>query len=77
MKQNYQKAAELWKKACDGRDTYGCYNLGILYEEGKGLRQDYAMAKEYYGKACDLGDQIGCDEYKRLNNRINYNNLSR
>ena len=69
VKQNYQKAAELWKKACDGGNPSACGALGILYEEGKGLRQDYAIAKEYFGKACDLGDQLGCDEYKRLNNR--------
>ncbi|MDD7514949.1 MAG: sel1 repeat family protein, partial [Campylobacter lanienae] len=61
--------AELYQKACDAGDPYGCVLLGILYEVGEGVRQDYAMAKEYYGKACDLGDQLGCDEYKRLNNR--------
>ncbi|MDY5520204.1 tetratricopeptide repeat protein [Campylobacter lanienae] len=67
--QNYQKAAELWKKACDGGNPSACGALGTLYEGGKGLRQDYAIAKEYFGKACDLGNQLGCDGYKRLNNR--------
>ncbi len=45
-----------------------CYNLGVFYLKGKGVRQNYFEAKEYYGKACDLGLQIGCDDYKRLNN---------
>ena len=69
VKQNYQKAAELYQKSCDGGNPVGCGFLGILYEGGYGVRQNYAIAKEYYGKACDLGNQLGCDEYKRLNNR--------
>ena len=66
-KRDYQKAAKLFQKTCDGGDAKGCYNLGVLYENGQGLRQDKSYAKEYFGKACDLGDQLGCDDYKKLN----------
>ena len=69
VKQNYQKAAQLYQKSCDGWDSEGCYNLGVLYENGYGVKKDNAIAKKYYGKACDLGLQKGCDEYTRLNNR--------
>lgn len=69
VKQNSQKAVELYQKACDGRISGSCAILGALYADGKDVRQDYAMAKKYYGKACDLGLQAGCDQYKRLNNR--------
>ncbi|WP_236848418.1 tetratricopeptide repeat protein [Campylobacter lanienae] len=44
VKQNYQKAAELSKKACDGRNPYGCGILGALYAEGKGVKQNYQKA---------------------------------
>ena len=67
VEKDFIKAAQLFKKACDGGNMHGCGFLGFMYEKGDGVRQDIYMAKEYYGKACDLGDQDGCDEYKRLN----------
>ncbi len=67
VRQDYHKAAELYKKACDMKYGRACNELGLLYGVGKGVRQNYSIAKEYYGKACDLGDQIGCDSYKAIN----------
>ena len=64
---DYQKAAKLYQKACDGGVAVGCYILGVLYDNGQGLRQDKSRAKEYYGKACDLGEQMGCEAYMMLN----------
>lgn len=64
---DYKKSKEFYTKACDSEYTVGCYNLGSLYNEGKGVRQDKKQAKEYFGKACDLGYQKGCDEHKKLN----------
>ena len=57
------------KKACDGGNIDGCYNLGILYEEGKGVRQSSSKAKGFYGKACDGGDANGCAYYADLNKK--------
>ena len=31
-------------------------NLGVLYENGRGVPQDYAKAREWYEKAADKGD---------------------
>ena len=67
VRQDYHKAAELYKKACDMKDAMACNNLGALYGEGLGVKQNLTIAKQYYGKACDLGDQIGCDNYKNYN----------
>ena len=39
---------------------HGCYNLGTMYDAGKGVRQDKVKAKELYGKACDGGHIEGC-----------------
>ena len=66
---DYQKAAQLWQKACDGGYAEGCGSLGFLYEYGKGVRQNFSTAKQYYGKACDLGLQLGCDDYRKLNEK--------
>lgn len=49
---------------CDLNDSVACYNLGVLYKKGQGVKQNLKRAKDYYGKACDLGLQQGCDVYK-------------
>ena len=67
VRQDYHKAAELYKKACDIDHALACNNLGALYGKGQGVRQNRSIAKQYFGKACDLGDQQGCDNYKELN----------
>lgn len=67
VRQDYHKAHELYKKACDLKYGSACNNLGYLYGRGLGVRQNLSTAKQYYGKACDLGEQVGCNNYKKLN----------
>ena len=67
FKQDYFKAASLYKMACEGGRAGGCEGLGWLYQYGKGVRQSKTEALKYYGKACDLKDQYGCDLYAALN----------
>lgn len=69
VRQDYAKAAELWKKACDMKYGGACNNLGVLYNDGLGVRQNSSTAKQYYGKACDFGEQLGCNNYKLLNSQ--------
>ena len=57
---DYQKAAQLWQKACDEGNALGCNNLGFLYENSQGVRQDYQKAAQFYQKACDGGNAGGC-----------------
>jgi len=68
-KSDYQKAAQLYQKACDGGEVFGCSMLGFLYEDGHGVKQNFSTAKQYHGKVCDLGDQLGCYNYRRLNEK--------
>uniref|UniRef100_UPI0026F2B4C3 tetratricopeptide repeat protein n=1 Tax=Campylobacter showae TaxID=204 RepID=UPI0026F2B4C3 len=56
---DYQKAAQLYQKACDGGELRGCNNLGTLYVKGQGVNQDYQKAAQLYQKACDGGDAKG------------------
>ena len=37
-----------------------CYNLGLAYANGNGVKQDYFEAENYYKKACDLNERAGC-----------------
>ena len=68
-KGDYQKAAQLCQKACDGGEAGGCAILGVSYQNGQGVKQNFSTAKQYYGKACDLGLQLGCDNYRKLNEK--------
>jgi TPR repeat protein len=36
------------------------FNLGLSYEEGKGVKQDDFKALKFFQKACDLNDSSGC-----------------
>ena len=56
----YDKAAELFKKVCDGGEVRGCYNLGVMYEKGNGVEKNFSKAVELYKKACDDGEMLGC-----------------
>jgi len=60
--EQYSEARPLFQKACSGGDMDGCYQLGLLYELGKGVTEDYAKARTLYQKACDGGDMDGCYE---------------
>ncbi|AFX91420.1 secreted protein [Helicobacter pylori Aklavik117] len=41
-----------FKKACDLKEGMGCYNLGVLYQNGEGVEKDLKKATQYYQKAC-------------------------
>jgi hypothetical protein len=47
-------------------DGGGCSNLGLSYEEGKGVKQDDFKALKFYQKACDLNDGSGCSLLVKL-----------
>jgi hypothetical protein len=48
------RATTVFQKACDLNYDRGCFNLGLSYEEGKGVKQDDFKAVKFYQKACDL-----------------------
>ena len=57
---NYQKAAGLFKKACNAGAALGCRNLGLLYNTGLGVNQSYTKATILFKKACNAGAAGGC-----------------
>ena len=56
----YDKAAELFKKACDDENMRGCFNLGVMYEYGNGVEKNEQKAVQLFKKACDGGHMRGC-----------------
>jgi TPR repeat protein len=57
---NIPDAITLMEKGCNAGDNFGCYNLGIMYENGDGVTKDKRRADVYYRKACGRGDEEAC-----------------
>ena len=58
---DFERAANLYVKACNGRAAVGCTELGVLYNRGSGVTRDVAQAAVYYERGCTLGDMSGCN----------------
>ncbi len=43
---DYQKAKEIFEKACDSKNARACFKLGFLYLKGKGVSQDDQKASK-------------------------------
>ena len=56
VKQDYDKAIELYNKAIELNNSYAMNNLAYMYEHGKGVKQDYNKAIELYNKAIELNN---------------------
>jgi TPR repeat protein len=61
-------ALPLLEKGCAANDTFGCFNLGTVYEFATGVAADKARAIGYYQNACDHGDGEACDRAAALRN---------
>jgi TPR repeat protein len=57
---NVAEGLTLLEKGCGENDTFGCYNLGTVYDNGTGVGQDKTRAIGYYQRACDHGDEESC-----------------
>jgi len=56
LPQDYQKASELYLKAGELGCAPGYFNLGCLYDNGKGVEMDQNKAKYYFELAAMSGD---------------------
>jgi sel1 repeat-containing domain protein len=65
----YEKAAQMYKIACDKDAFEACGKLGALYAQGLGVKKDAVKARELFKKACDGGDKAGCDRYGEFKER--------
>ena len=46
----------LWRSAAEQGHADAQYNLGFMYDQGKGLKQDFGEAVRLFRKAADQGD---------------------
>ncbi|GAA7689890.1 hypothetical protein COL0002_07170 [Helicobacter pylori] len=47
-----QQIFQLYKKACDLNNGFGCRGLEWIYKNGYGVEEDQEKAAQYYQKAC-------------------------
>ena len=59
------RAAELFSKACDAGNAYGCENLGNMYDHGNGVEQSPTRAATLYSREAALYLKA-CDEAAKL-----------
>jgi len=55
--------AEIFKrnqKLCEASDGSVCYDLGMMYASGNGVKQDQFHSKTFYEKSCNDGYTKGC-----------------
>lgn len=62
----YTKAVPFWRRACDGDDVTGCYNLGVSTANGQGVEKDPTAAAAVYAKACDGSSWNACNNLGNL-----------
>lgn len=48
---NYMQAVEWYQKAADQNDAGAQYNLGLMYDQGKGVARDYRQSVKWWTKA--------------------------
>ena len=52
---DYARAVREWRPLAEQGYSKAQYNLGIMYEKGRGVTQDYAEAARWYRKAAEQG----------------------
>lgn len=53
---DYAEALKLWRPLAEQGNAYAQYNLGFMYEHGRGVAQDYAEAVRWYRLAAEQGE---------------------
>lgn len=57
-KGDYATALRLWRPLAEQGSSAAQFNLGLLYDNGRGVPQDYATAASWYQKAAGQGEAV-------------------
>lgn len=60
------KTAKEYEQECNAGKSVACYNLGIIYQNGKKAKKDIKKASLLYEKSCKEGFLTGCTKYATL-----------
>ena len=53
---DYQTAFKLWLPLAEQGDATAQFNLGVMYDEGRGVKQDYFEAVKWFRQAAEQRD---------------------
>ena len=57
----YATSVDTLKTGCEvAHDIEQCYQLGLAYNKGDGVRQNFTYAKKYFSLACNHGLEAAC-----------------
>lgn len=56
---NYSLAHAMWQHMKGAGNAEALFNLGILYEQGKGVQANVEQARDYYLQAAEAGSRAG------------------
>ncbi len=57
QRKDYKEAVNLWKPLAEQGNVTAQYNLGHMYEKGKGVSQDYKEAIRLFHLSAEQGDE--------------------
>jgi len=60
IKNDQEITPKLHEAACKEGSAKSCYELGFLYNAGKGVKKDHEKAYSYYTLSCDAGYARAC-----------------
>jgi TPR repeat protein len=63
---NLPRAASMYEAGCRLGQAEACFNLGVMYAEGRGRPRDAAKALTFYEQACARGLKQVCDLVAQL-----------
>jgi TPR repeat protein len=53
---NYQRAFDLWKPLAEAGDAKARYNLGLMFQQGRGVEKNLQQARLLFAAAASQGD---------------------
>lgn len=57
---SYSEAEKAFSLSCESGNGKGCYELGMMYENGIGMAQNKYKASNLYAQACRAHEALGC-----------------
>jgi uncharacterized protein len=60
------QAVTYFRKAGDADIANGCFNLGVMYLDGRGVARSRDQARDLFARACQDGDQNACKTERDL-----------
>ena len=58
QRRDYPTALKEWRPLAEQGNAVAQSNLGLLYQNGRGVPQDYVQARQWYEKAAAQGDAV-------------------